>query len=57
MNKEYNIRIEGVAPLIMTGLSSDNKVESMLNNVDKDKNEISLAFFNCDTIANFIEMD
>ena len=22
MNKEYNIRIEGVAPLIMTGLST-----------------------------------
>ena len=38
MNKEYNIRIEGVVPLIMAGLSSDNKVESMLNNVDKDKN-------------------
>jgi hypothetical protein len=35
--KEYNIRIEGVAPLIMAGLSSDNAVEKMLNNVDKDE--------------------
>lgn len=35
--KEYNIRIEGVAPLIMAGLSSDNTVERMLNKVDKDK--------------------
>ena len=35
--KEYNIRIEGVAPLIMAGLSSDNTVERMLNSVDKDK--------------------
>ena len=25
--KEYNIRIEGVAPLIMAGLSSENTVE------------------------------
>ena len=33
--KEYNIRIEGVAPLIMAGLSSDNAVEKMLNKVDK----------------------
>ena len=35
--KEYNIRIEGVAPLIMAGLSSENTAERMLNNVDKDK--------------------
>ena len=35
--KEYNIRIEGVAPLIMAGLSSENTVERMLNNVDKDE--------------------
>ncbi len=35
--KEYNIRIEGVAPLIMAGLSNDNTIERMLNSVDKDK--------------------
>lgn len=35
--KEYNIRIEGVAPLIMAGLSSDNAIETMLNKVDKNK--------------------
>ncbi len=35
--KEYNIRIEGVAPHIMAGFSGENTIERMLNNVDKDK--------------------